>query len=252
MEPPSLKQKAFRVIAHRGASGYAPENTLASFQKGVDVGADMLELDIHMSKDGELVVIHDPTLERTTNGSGYIKNYTVKELKRFDASKRFDAYRGERIPVLQEVFDLTRKRTTFAIEIKNCPILYPDIEKKLVLQIERNDLIDDVIVIAFYHPSLKKIKQYNPDIKTGILYSGGLMEPWVVAETVGANALHPKYQYTFADIVEEAHKRDYLVHPWTINSAEDLQRWVDYGVDGITSDFPDSLSGIIKKRSGSQ
>lgn len=248
MEPPSLKLKSFRVIAHRGASGYAPENTLSSFQKGLDLGADMLELDIHLSRDGELIVIHDPTLDRTTNGTGYIKNHSVKELKQFDAAKQFAAYRGERIPILQEVFDLAKNRATFAIEIKNCPVLYPDIEKKLVRLIEKNELVDKVLVIAFYHPSLKEIKRLNPDIQTGILYTGALLEPWVVAETVGANALHPRYEYTMADIVAEAHKRDYLVHPWTINNRLDIEQWIKYGVDGITSDYPDSLSGIAKTR----
>ena len=248
MELPSLNRKSFRVIAHRGASGHAPENTLAAFEKGLELGADMLELDIHMSKDGELVVIHDPTLDRTTNGSGYIKNHTTKELKQFDASKRFESYRGERIPILQEVFDLAKKRATFAIEIKNCPILYPEIEKKLVRMIEKNDIVDEALVIAFYHPSLREIKRLNPDIKTGILYSGGLIEPWVVAETVGASALHPKYEYTMADMVAEAHKRDYLVHPWTINSVPEIEQWIKYGVDGIASDFPDSLAGMAKTR----
>ena len=246
METSSLKQKSFRIIAHRGASGHAPENTLAAFQKGLELGANMLELDIHMSRDGELVVIHDPTLDRTTNGAGYIKNHSVKELKQFDASKRFDNYWGEQIPILQEVFDLAKKRTTFAIEIKNGPILYPEIEKKLVRLIEKNDLVDDALVIAFYHPSLKTIKQLNPDISTGVLYSGGLLEPWTVAETVGANALHPKYEYTMVDVITEAQKRDYLVHPWTINSTPEIEQWLKYGVDGITSDFPDSIAGIAK------
>ena len=216
------------------------------------MGADMLELDIHLSKDGELVVMHDPTLERTTNGNGYIKNYTVKELKQFDASKRFEAFKGERIPVLQEVFDLAKKRATFAIEIKNCPVIYPEIEKKLVQQIEKNDLVDDVLVIAFYHPSLKKVKDLNPDIRTGILYEAALMEPWTVAESVGASAIHPKYVYTMADMVAEAHKRDFLVHPWTINSVADIEQWIKYGVDGIASDFPDSLSGVTKARYNNQ
>ncbi|PID56328.1 hypothetical protein CSB45_11615 [candidate division KSB3 bacterium] len=241
MEIVSRTQRSFKVIAHRGASGYAPENTLASFEKGLDLGADMLELDIHMSKDSELVVIHDATLERTTNGSGYIKNYSLKELKQFDASKGFDAYRGERIPSLQEVFDLAKKRAAFAIEIKNCPILYPDIEKNLVHLIEQNDLVDDALVITFYHPSLKEITRLNPDIQTGILYTAALIEPWKAAESVGATALHPHYAYTFPEMIKEAHKRHYLVHPWTINSVADMEQWLEYGVDGITSDFPDSL-----------
>jgi glycerophosphoryl diester phosphodiesterase len=247
MESLSLKHKSFRVIGHRGALGYAPENTLASFQKGLELGADMLELDVHLSRDGELVVIHDPTLDRTTNGTGYIKNYTVKELKQFDASKRFDAYRGEHIPILQEVFDLMQKRVNFAVDIKNCPILYPEIEKKLVRLIEKNELVDNVIVISFYYPSLKEIKRLNPDIKTGITYVGTLFEPWVVAEAVGADALHPKYEYTMMDVVVEARKRDYLVHPWSINTVPEIEQWINYGVDGVVSDFPDLVTSNIKK-----
>jgi glycerophosphoryl diester phosphodiesterase len=249
METLSLKHKSFRVIAHRGASGYAPENTFAAFQKGLELGADMLELDVHLSRDGKVVVIHDHTLDRTTNGAGYVKDYSVKELKQFDAGKRFEAYRGEKIPLLQEVFDLAKNRATFAIEIKNCPILYPEIEKKLVHLIEKNALVDHVIVIAFYHPSLKKIKQLNSDIRTGILYVGALLEPWAVAETVGANALHPRYEYTTADMVTEAHKRNYLVHPWTINNKMDMEQWISYGVDGITTEYPDTLCGIVRNRS---
>jgi glycerophosphoryl diester phosphodiesterase len=248
METPLLTRNSFKVIAHRGASGYAPENTLAAFQKAIDLGANMLEMDIHLSRDGEIVVIHDHTLERTTTGTGYVKDYAVKELKQFDAGKRFEAYRGETIPTLQEVFDLAKDRAMFAIEIKNSPVLYPDIENKLVHMIEHNDLVAKVIVIAFYFPSLDKIKRLNPAIQTGILYKRVLLEPWALAETVGANAIHPNYECTPADVVVEARKRGYLVHPWTINNPADIEQWVGYGVDGITSNYPDVLLNIVSNR----
>jgi glycerophosphoryl diester phosphodiesterase len=241
-----MKLNSFKVIAHRGASGYAPENTLASFQKALELGANMLEMDVHLSRDGELVVIHDHTLERTTSGTGYVKDYSVKELKQFDAGKLFQAYRGETIPTLQEVFDLAKSRATFAIEIKNDPVLYPEIESKLVRLIEENALVAKVIVIAFYHPSLEKIKQLNPEIQTGILYAEALLEPWAVAETVGADALHPNYECMTAAMVTEAHNRGYLVYPWTINNVVDLEQWVGYGADGITSDYPDLLLNIVR------
>ena len=248
MKTPTLTSTTFKVIAHRGASGYAPENTLIAFQKGLEFGADMLELDIQLSREGEVVVIHDHTLDRTTNGTGYVKDYSVKELKQFDAAKRFEAYRGETIPLLQEVFDLVKNRATLAIEIKNCPIIYPEIEQKLVQLIEKNAFVEHILVISFYHPSLKEIKRLNPDIPTGILYVGALLEPWAAAETVGANALHPHYEYTTAAMVVEAHQRNYLVHPWTINRATDMEKWVSCGVDGIATDYPDTLAGIIRNR----
>jgi len=246
MEESSLQRQFFKVIAHRGASGHAPENTMASFQKGLELGANVLELDIHMSRDGELVVIHDHKLDRTTTGTGYVKNYSVKELKRFDAAKLFEAYRGEKIPLLREVFELAKGKAAFAVEIKKCPIFYPGIEKKLVRLIEQSDLVDNVIVIAFYPPSLRKIKRYNPDIKTGILFGRRLIKPWIVAAKIRANALHPRYDYLGTEMVQEAHKRGFLVHPWTINSATDLERWIKGGVDGITTDYPDVLTGLLK------
>ena len=246
METHALTPSACKVIAHRGASGYAPENTLASFRKGLEMGAEMLELDIHLSRDGEIVVIHDHSLDKTTTGSGYVKDHTVKELKQFDAGKRFDAYRGERIPLLQEVFDLVQKRAALAIEIKNCPILYPDIERKLVRLIEKNDLVAQVIVIAFYHPSLKVIKQSNPAIRTGILYVGGLVEPWAAAATVEADALHPHYEYVLPEMVAAAHQRGYLVHPWTVNKPAEMAQQISYGVDGITTNYPDLLVKSVR------
>ncbi len=238
--------KPFKNIGHRGAAGHAPENTLSSFKKALELGADTLELDVHLSKDGELIVMHDPKVDRTTNGTGYIKDLTVEELKHLDAGKLFEEYRGEKIPLLQEVFDLAKGKATFVIEIKNGPIFYPGIEGKLVQLIEKNDLVDDVIVIAFYHPSLKKIKELNPRIKTGILFVGAFIDPWAVAEQVGADALHPMYEYVTEEMVTAAHKRGYVVHPWTINDPVQLEQWHKYGVDGITSDYPDSLSGVLR------
>lgn len=241
-----LTSKPFKNIGHRGAAGHAPENTLSSFQKALELGADTLELDVHLSKDGELIVMHDPRVDRTTNGNGYIKDLTVEELKKLDTGKLFEAYQGERIPLLQEVFDLLKGKASFVIEIKNGPIFYPGIEGKLVQLIEKNDLVDDVIVIAFYHPSLKRVKEFNPKIKTGILFVGAFIDPWAVAEQVGADTLHPMYEYVTEEMVVEAHKRGYAVYPWTINEPAQQEQWHKYGVDGIISDYPDSLSGVLR------
>ncbi len=237
--------RTMKIIAHRGASGYAPENTLAAFAKALELGADMVEMDIHLSKDGEIMVIHDDTLERTTNGRGHVCDYTVADLKELDASHHFSAYRGERLPTLPEVIELVNRRAGLVIEIKNGPVFYPGIEAKLVRLLEQYDLVTQTIVIAFYHPSLQIVKQLNPAIQTGILYAAGLLEPWTIAAAVGAQALHPCYEYTTPEMIVEAQRRGYRVHPWTIDQPADLERWAASGVDAITTDFPDRLARIL-------
>ncbi len=237
----SWRQRAFNVIAHRGASGHAPENTLSAFQKAIYMGADMVELDVHLSRDGELVVTHDESLEHLTNGFGYVKDYTVSELKHFEVMVKTGDRRPERIPTLREVFEFVGKRVGVVVEIKTGQFSYPGIEAKTARLLEEFDLLDDALVIAFYHPTLREIKRINPHIATGILYAAGLIEPWAVAETVGADALHPHFHYIWPEVVVESQKRGYRVHPWTIDSPDDLQRWKAFGVDGITTDFPDRL-----------
>ena len=178
----SWRQRPFNVIAHRGASGYEPENTLAAFQKAIDLGADMVELDAHLSRDGELVVIHDERLERLTSGFGFVSDYTVSELKQFKILKQCENGDSERIPTLREVFELIGKRVGVVVELKTGYFLYDGIEAKTARLLEEFDLLDDAIVIAFHHPTLQAIKRVNPQIATGILYSAGLLEPWAVAE----------------------------------------------------------------------
>ena len=236
----------FKIVAHGGAAGYAPENTLVSFEKGIELGANTIEVDVHLSKDGELVVIHDATLNKTTNGSGYVYDYTVKELKEFDAGVLFDEkFRGEKIPTFQEVVELARGRARIDIDVKNGPVIYPGIEEKVVRAIEKNTLVNEVTVISFNHLSLKQIKTLNPEIQTGAVYSAGLLEPWAAAELIGADVLYPKHFHPMKDVVLEAHRRGYPVNPWTIDTEKDVRRWLSYGVDGMTSNYPDLVRNIV-------
>ena len=240
-EHTSWRQRKFNVIAHRGASGHTPENTLAAFQKAIDLGANMIELDAHLSRDGELVVIHDERLERLTNGFGFVNDYTLSELKQFKILKQGERGDIERIPTLREVFELIGKHVGTVVELKTGYCSYPGIEAKTARLLEEFDLIDDAIVIAFHHPTLQEIKRVNPQIATGILYSAGLLEPWAVAETVGADVLHPDYHYIWPEVVAESQRRGYRVHPWTIDAPDDLRRWKGV-VDGITTNLPDRLT----------
>ena len=228
------------ILAHRGASIEAPENTLAAFRQAIELGADGIELDVHLSRDGELVVIHDERVDRTTNGKGWVKDLTLSQLKSLDAGSWFDpAFKGERIPTLKEVIDLVSGRCKLInIEIKSGIILYPGIEEKVLREMETSDLLGKVIISSFNHFSLKTIKEMNPDVKTGILYMEGLVDPWIYARHVPADALHPIFHAVTPEIVNGAHSTGLGVHAWTVDKPEDITRMSGYGVDAVITNDP--------------
>ncbi|MFA7163177.1 MAG: glycerophosphodiester phosphodiesterase, partial [Eubacteriales bacterium] len=172
------------IYAHRGASAYAPENTGSAFTKAIEMGAGGIELDIHMSKDGHLMVIHDESLNRTSNGKGLVKDLSLDELKGLDFGSWFDgSFKGERILTLEECLDLLEGWDGILnVEVKSGPILYDGIEEKLVKVLSEYKMIDRTIVSSFNHYSLLAIKQLEPELKTGILYMAGLVEPWIYAQ----------------------------------------------------------------------
>ncbi|NPV80936.1 MAG: glycerophosphodiester phosphodiesterase [Firmicutes bacterium] len=228
------------ILAHRGASLEAPENTLAAFRQAIELGADGIELDVHLSGDGELVVIHDERVDRTTNGKGWVKDLTLSQLKSLDAGSWFDpAFKGERIPTLREVIDLVSGRCKLInIEIKSGIVLYPGIEEKVLREVEAADLLGKVIMSSFNHFSLKTIKEMNPDVKTGILYIEGLVDPWIYARHVPADALHPIFHAVTPEIVNGAHSAGLGVHVWTVDKPEDITRMSGYGVDAVITNDP--------------
>ncbi len=160
-----------KVWAHRGASGYYPENTMTSFEGAIKQNADGIELDVHLSKDGYLIVCHDETLNRTTNGKGFIKQFDLYELKQLDAGSWYDKkYKGEKMPLLEEVIDLIKgTNMDLNIELKAGSIFYPGIEEKVLKMIEKYNIKEQVIISSFDHYALVKIKSLDSEIKTGIL-----------------------------------------------------------------------------------
>ncbi|KPV63845.1 MAG: cytoplasmic glycerophosphodiester phosphodiesterase [Candidatus Bathyarchaeota archaeon BA2] len=146
------------IIAHRGASAYEPENTLRSVKKALELGADMVEVDVRASRDGHIVVMHDAVVDRTTNGKGYVKDMTLKELKKLDAGLE------EPIPTLQEVAELVRGKAQLVVEIK-----VPEIEGKVLRIIKENELDRQTLITSFHHPILKRVKELNPNIRTGAI-----------------------------------------------------------------------------------
>ncbi|EMT38159.1 glycerophosphoryl diester phosphodiesterase [Thermoanaerobacter thermohydrosulfuricus] len=237
------------VIAHRGDSRNAPENTLASFKRALEMGADGIELDVQLTKDGQLVVIHDERVDRTTDGIGFVKDFTLKELKRLDAGIKFDKkFAGERIPTLYEVFELIgHKNFIINIEIKSGVVLYPGIEEKLIKAIEDYDFEDRVVISSFNHYSLRDVKRMAPEFKIGLLYQCGLVEPWHMAIRMKAYSLHPFYFNIIPELVKGCKKNNIKLFPWTVDRKEDMEMMIKAGVDAIITDDPQTLINLLEK-----
>jgi glycerophosphoryl diester phosphodiesterase len=236
------------VVGHRGAMGHCPENTLASFERGLQLGADWIELDVHLSRDNALIVIHDETLDRTTNGHGAVRGHTLAELKALDAGSWFSPeYTGERIPTLEEVLDWARQRNTIVdIEIKNAPVYYDGIEAAVVEALDRYGMTEQVIVISFDHRAVQRVKALDSRIATGVLYSarpvdGGLS----LARQAQADAVLPHWAYVTAPDVAAAHSAGLSVAPWASSDPDVLRDLISKGVDAIGTNHPDVLRGVI-------
>jgi len=236
----------FLVMAHRGSMGHAPENTLAAFQLGIDQGCNAIELDIHLSKDGELVVIHDDTLNRTTNLTGKVNDLTVQELKQADAGSWFDEqFAGERIPLLEEVIDLVPPHILLNIEVKRS--YGGQLESKLLELLKRKNRIQHVVLSSFNLKSLKQLKLAEPEVKIGIIYNVNVVQHRDFANLMGVPvySLHPNFQSIDPEDIQDAVSNGIKVFPYTINDEQDLKLAISHGVSGIITNFPDRLRSIV-------
>lgn len=236
------------VTGHRGAMGHAPENTMVSFAKGLELGADMLELDIHVTRDEKLVVMHDGDVSRTTNGTGHIKDMTLAEIKELDAGVKFDSrFAGERVPTLVELLEWAKGRIQLAIEIKGDPIPTPGIEDKLVKLLREYELLDDVIAISFHHYAVKRVKELEPRIMTGILFTGMLVDPIAAARSALSDSLRPSWQYWTPESVKRAHDAGLVAHSWIANDEDLMNYLVSMGIDSIGTNFPDRMRSFLNR-----
>lgn len=237
-------------FAHRGASAVCPENTMAAFRKSLELGATGIETDVQMTKDGGLVLIHDEALNRTTNGSGYVKDHTLGEILEVDAGSWFGAeFKDERIPTLEDLLDLLQRRDTILnIELKNGIFLYPGMEEKVIATVREFNMSERVIFSSFNHYSLAYCKSLAPDIRTGILYMEGLYRPWDYAATLGADALHANHYAVLPEFVAEATKHGIAYHPFTVNDPARMKYLIDAGVAGIITDHPDLLAELLAEQ----
>lgn len=234
------------IIGHRGAAGVAPENTLASFQLALAQGADGVELDVHLSRDGRLMVCHDPTLDRTTNGSGWICRMKASEIRQYDAGVGFDErFRGETVPTLDEVFDLMPPGILINIEIKSS---YNGLmEEALGAFLRERERMEDVVVSSFDHKCLQRLKRSLPGVRIGLLYAANLVHHSEYARLleVHVHSLHPHYHLLDQVDVAAANERGIATYPYTANLEEDLRTLIGYGVTGIITDYPARLKALL-------
>lgn len=224
-----------QIIAHRGASGYEPENTLASFKKAIELGTNGVELDVYVLKDGNVVVIHDKTVDRTTNGSGYVTEKSLLELKKLDAGN------GEKIPTLKEVLDLVNRKVTVHIELKGKDTAIP--VSTIIREYVKNKKwkYSDFYVSSFNHSELKNIKKLIPQVKVGALIVGIIKNYDLYKKDFGAYSVNIWYPFVGKPVVQKAHNKGLKVYVYTVNSYKDIEKMKLTGVDGIITNYPDRL-----------
>jgi glycerophosphoryl diester phosphodiesterase len=231
-------------IAHRGASGRFPENTLRAFRAAFEAGADICELDVRLSRDGVLVVIHDDSVDRTTNGRGAVDAMTVEELQRLDAGVRFGPeFSGEQVPKLDEVFDALGSRCGLNIELKA-----PGTEHHVCRMIAERELSATSLVSAFDWGALARIRHISNDIRVGLLGSRWPARLLAAATEMRADAINPRADIVTEDLCIAAHKRSINVYAWTADDPALFRKLIAYGVDGIMTNYPDRLAQLMDWR----
>lgn len=230
-----------KVWAHRGASAYAPENTLEAFLMAEKMGADGVELDVQLSLDGRLVVIHDEELSRVAGVGKNVRDLTLFQLKELDVSRPIEGFRTVRIPTLEEVFEaLMDTGMEINVECKNGLFFYPGLEEAALKLVERMGMKERVIFSSFNHRSMVKVKKLCPEVKTGFLTVDVLARAASYTKKNGADALHPAiYHMQDEKLVAKCHKKGLAVHLWTVNEREDIRRFSRMGVDAVITNYPD-------------
>ena len=205
-------------FAHRGFSGKYPENTMLAFEKAIEAGADGIENDVHLTRDGEVVVIHDERVDRTTDGTGFVKDFTYEELMKLDASYTFKEYGVQHIPTLREYMELVKDKDIITnIELKTGVFEYPGIEKNVYDMIMEYGLKDRMIISSFNHYSILRMKALDPTIKCGLLEESWLINAGAYVASTGVECYHPMYKNMTPEVVAEIKSRGLEINTWTVN-----------------------------------
>lgn len=212
-----------KIIAHRGASYYEPENTLRAYKRAMGMGADFIEVDVRITKDKELVIMHDDDVSRTTNGKGLVKNFTLEELKKLDVGL------GEKIPTLEEVIKLVKNKINLVVEIKE-----PGTEMEIIKKIEESNL-ENTILTSFYHKTVKNVRNSEINVNAGIIFVGEPINICKLTADANANVIFPSYKYMTEELIKDAKKCGLTVYPWAIDEERIFNKFAKMGVDGIVT-----------------
>ncbi|WP_243522216.1 glycerophosphodiester phosphodiesterase [Bacillus pseudomycoides] len=252
------------TIAHRGASAYTPEHTIPAYRLGQQLKGDYIEIDLQMTKDGHLIAMHDDTLNRTTNGSGLVKDHTLAEIKRLDAGSFFnrkypnlakEEFKDVKVPTLEEIIETFGHDARYYIEIKS-PDDYPGMEEKLLDILSQYQLSDPsvakerIIIQSFSKESLKKIHSLNSTIPLVQLLTYkkavGLTNTEIEDYKSYCIGLGMNYKRLDAEVIQQIHNQGLKVHPFTVNEEEDMKKMIEWGVNGMFTNYPDRLQHIKK------
>ncbi|MCD6592651.1 glycerophosphodiester phosphodiesterase [Candidatus Bathyarchaeota archaeon] len=225
-----------KVTGHRGAAGLEPENTLRSIRRAIDLGVDRVEIDVRVTRDGRLVVIHDETVDRTTNGHGYVNELTLDEIRKLNAGK------GEKVPTLEEVLEITRGKVELQIELK-----VPEATGSTLRLIERENAEGEVIITSFIHDLLRRAHDFNPELRTGALFFNVEGDICRKALNVYSKAIHVYYRNVDAELVRHAHEMGLEIEVWNPDEPKEMMRMIKLGVDSIGTNRPDILLNLLRK-----
>lgn len=242
-----------KIWGHRGAYSSAPENTLAGFQIAVQMGADGVELDIQLTRDHEIVVIHDETVDRTSNGQGWVKDFTLSEIRKLNFNKKgLTEPLFMEVPTLAEVLELLKPTNlTINIEMKTGVICYDGIERLALKLVEDYGMLDRVVWSSFNHYSIQKIKLLEPSARTALLCGGGIWVTGEQCEKVGAEALHPSiHMLSYPPLMEDCRKRGIRIRPWTVTKEDELILAQEIGVDAVIVNRIDWAKDVLARIKG--
>jgi glycerophosphoryl diester phosphodiesterase len=246
------------VVAHRGASGYAPENTMAAIKKAITMGVDMIEIDVQLSKDNEVVLMHDLTVDRTTNGKGKVRDLYLEEIKKLDAGKWFSSeFSGEKVPTLEEVIQAINGQCKLLIEVKRVKSKKLEIENKIVQLINKYNAYNWCIVQSFETQVIKNIQALDKSIECHKLVTMNIsvlplhidsrIKTGTIYKYKNVQSINPYFKMLNKRKVKKIHSYGQKVITWTVNEPEDMKRMIEMGVDGIITNYPDRLIQLLKK-----
>ena len=239
-----------KILAHRGASAYRAENTMPAFKLAIEQGANGFELDVHLTKDGEIVVAHDLGLERVSNGKGRIPDYDLTTLKKLNFGKPIPGSEPCQIPTLAEVYELVADTNlTVNVELKTTEEFYLAMPEKLIRLEKEYALKGRIIYSSFNHYSLMALRQYDKAAEIGLLYDLGLVDPWCYAKHLSATAIHPHYYIIAAmpETVARCHKEGIVVNIWTVDDPKAISYMLSLGVDNLITNKPDVAIALLNE-----